>query len=287
MIYFIGRKNVDNKNKKKAKPKKKPSPKKPKKVSKKSKKIYIKNKSVLIPVAILLVVCLAVSFGAVLLKSDKSATFFDTNKSVVNGIDVSEHNGSVDWSKVAKNADFAFIRVGYSGYSNGQSVEDKKAQKNLKGANKAGIPVGVYFFSQAITEDEARKEAEFAINIIKEYDVKLPVVIDVEYPYSSSGEETGRLISASLSKSRQTKIINAFCDTVISHGYSPGVYASTYFYNTKFNPSLINKKAVKWVADYNNKNAYKGSYDIWQYTKTGSLSGITSKYLDQDHWYLK
>lgn len=211
---------------------------------------------------------------------------FPAGLAYVTGIDVSHHNGDIDWDTVAKKQDFAFIRVGYRGYGNGSLNPDSKAVQNLKGANAAGLPVGVYFYSQAISAEEAREEAAYVLDFIRAYTISLPVVIDFEYPFDQDGKPMGRLADAALPADRATQVVNAFCKTVQEAGYTPGIYVSTYTYEAELLPKKLLKDALIWVADYNKEVTYTGRYDIWQYTKTGSGDGIPSQYVDLNTWYL-
>lgn len=208
------------------------------------------------------------------------------DKDVANGIDVSHHNGKIDWETVAKEVDFAFIRVGYRGYTNGEIFLDKKAKANLKNASKAKIPIGVYFYSQAINEKEAEEEAEFLIKNIRGYDISLPVVIDFEYA-TSNGENVGRLSDASLSRNEITGIITSFCKRVKKSGYTPGVYASSYIFRFHLNVKKLSSDTMIWVADYNEKVTFHGDYDFWQYSKLGKCKGVSSKYVDKNYWYIE
>ena len=202
------------------------------------------------------------------------------------GIDVSSHNGKIDWKKVSEKADFAFIRVGYRGYSKGEINYDKKAKYNIEGAIKNGIPVGVYFYSQAINEKEAEKEAEFLLKRIRGFDITLPLVIDFEYAYSN-GKPVGRLNSAKLTKKEKTALINAFCTRVRKAGYTPGVYASSYIYRSHISVKSLPYDVFIWVADYNGRVTYDGYYDIWQYSERGKCDGVSSKYVDTNYFYTK
>ena len=217
------------------------------------------------------------------IKSD----FFNSNEKFVSGIDVSQHNGEIEWDKVSKDTDFAIIRAGYRGYGNGDIVEDSRARENLKNATKEDIHTGVYFYSQATTPEEAKEEAEFVLDLIKPYDVDLPVFIDFEYPYDADGKHTGRLYNAELSGKEAADIINAFCRKIIAEGYSAGVYSSSSVYNFDIKTAAVDKDVFIWVADYNSAVTYLGRYDIWQYTKSGSCDGVNSKYVDRNRWYLK
>lgn len=218
--------------------------------------------------------------------SDKPQ-FFDGKGEYVEGIDVSRYNGDIDWEQVADAVDFAIIRVGYRGYGSGEIDEDGNYAVNLENANKAKIPVGVYFYSQAITVEEAEEEALLAIDLIKPYKIKLPVFIDFEFPLDSDKKRTGRLSDADLSGKEAAEIINAFCRKVKTAGYYAGVYASSSILNFEVKTSELDDDIYIWVADYNEMVTYLGHYDLWQYTKSGSCEGVNSKYTDRDRWYIK
>ena len=111
---------------------------------------------------------------------------------------------------LAKSAKFAFIRVGYRGYNDGALHADKMAKENLKAARKAGVPVGVYFFSQATTEEEAQEEARFVLEAVRFAKVELPLIIDYEYGYNAAGERAGRPDDANVSKKDTTRLLTAF-----------------------------------------------------------------------------
>ena len=220
-------------------------------------------------------------------ESTKKPVLFETSEKTVKGIDVSSHNGEIDWNTVAQNTDFVIIRVGYRGYGTGKITQDANFEQNIKGATDAGIRTGVYFYSQATTEQEAREEAEFTLKAIANYNISLPVFIDFEYAHGSNGELTGRLYDANLSSAEAAKIINAFCGRVSRRGKFSGVYANSSVLNKSIKTSALNKDAYIWVADYNKAVTYLGSYDLWQHTKKGSCNGISSKYVDENIWFVK
>ena len=203
------------------------------------------------------------------------------------GIDVSSHNAEIDWAKVkAAGIDFAIIRVGYRGYGTTGSLNyDTYAIKNIKGAIEAGIPVGVYIFSQAITTQEAIAEADFVISKIRAYNITLPVVFDYEYASTSSGL-TGRLYKANLSVKAATNICTAFCERVASYGYTPMVYANKSFLESVIDGAALGEKYQIWLANYTTETKYEGKYDYWQYTETGTVDGITGK-VDMNFRYLQ
>ncbi len=224
--------------------------------------------------------------AAVLNKSDAGKQrFFNTDAEYVEGIDVSQHNGEIDWNKAAKATDFAIIRAGYRTYGDGNITEDSRFRENAARANGAEIPIGVYFYTQAITPDEAEDEADFVIDLIKPYDIDLPVFIDFEYPYDSDGNATGRMNSAALSGSEIADILNAFCSRIKRAGFSAGVYSSSSLLNFNIKTSALNSDLFIWVADYNSKVTYLGKYDMWQYSKRGACDGVNSKYTDLNRWY--
>lgn len=254
------------------------------------KKINVKDKSKLnipsIAVIAVIIIAVIVSVTAVALsKGSKPDGLYQFNQSVSNGIDVSEHNGKIDWEKVKETQDFAFIRVGYRGYGNGEIYKDKYADDNLKNANKAKIPVGVYFYTQAVTAEEAEDEADFVYSIIKKHNIDLPVIIDFEYPIDSDGNAVGRLFESDNDINTNAEIINAFIDKLEKKGYTAGVYASSSVLHNKINMKKVRKSAVRWVADYNDNVTYDVDYTVWQYSETGSVDGISSKYVDLNYWY--
>ena len=238
--------------------------------------------------AVIGIIILAVIISVIAVAASKGSRpdgLYQFNQSVANGIDVSEHNGEIDWEKVKETQDFAFIRVGYRGYGNGEIYEDKYAADNLKNANKAKIPVGVYFYTQAVTAEEAEDEADFVYDIIKKYNIDLPVMIDFEYPIDSDGNAVGRLVESDNDLNKNAEIINSFVEKLEKKGYTAGVYASSSVLHNKISMKKLKKSAVAWVADYNDKVTYDVDYTIWQYSETGSVDGVSSKYVDLNYWY--
>ena len=202
-------------------------------------------------------------------------------KKVLNGIDISVYQGTIDWAKVSKSGvDFAMIRAGYRGYGDkGVLVEDSMFSKNVLGAKTNKIDIGIYFYTQAINVEEAKEEAKFVVNLIKKYgiDVKYPIAIDTEL--SPTG--TGR--ADSISKEKRTEIVKAFCETIKQLGYKPMVYASKYWLYDNLNVQQISQYDT-WLAHYTDKTDYKYSYTMWQYTSTGNVDGITGN-VDKSYCY--
>lgn len=210
---------------------------------------------------------------------------------IEDGIDVSQWNGTINWTKVKQaGIDFAIIRVAYRGWGDaGTLAVDTKAVENLKGAVAAGIPVGVYIFSQATTEKEAIAEADYIIDKIKGYNISLPVVMDFEF--ASAGGLVGRLYdkfksTSATSKNAATKVCMAFCKQVASKGYTPMVYANADMLRNHLNASTISASYPVWLAHYTTRTDYTGDYSYWQYSSTGSVSGISGN-VDMNVRYMK
>ena len=140
-------------------------------------------------------------------------------------IDVSEFNGAISWQKVANSCDSAIIRAGYRGYGQGTLVTDKKFKTNIEAAQAAGVNIGVYFVTQAISEVEARLEAKYTLGLIKGYKLTLPIFIDSE----DANKGAGRADSGKLSRTKRTAILKAFCEEIQREGYAAGIYASEYW----------------------------------------------------------
>lgn len=189
----------------------------------------------------------------------------------VMGIDVSKHNGTIDWEAVKKSGvSYVIIRCGYRGYTQGSLVIDSKFEQNIKGATNAGLKVGVYFFSQAVDEVEAVEEASFVLDAVKNYKISYPIFLDVEY--SGAAGNKGR--ADNLSKSARTAVCKAFCETIRSGGYTAGVYANRTWLESMIDPGQLSSHKI-WLAQYAATPSYTGRYDMWQYTCTGKVSGIS------------
>ena len=211
----------------------------------------------------------------------------DEDMKVKLGVDVSKWNGVIDWQRAkAEGAEFAIIRVGYRGYGvAGSLAEDPYYKQNIEGALKAGIPVGVYIFSQAITEKEAIEEANYILERICDYKITLPVVFD--YEYTGSNGTDGRLYQANLSVEAATDICKAFLKTVKNAGYTPMLYANKYMLTNKLDAEEIEEDYRIWLAHYTTQTDYAGLYDFWQFTSDGDgyRYGMQSQRLDLNYWY--
>ena len=184
-----------------------------------------------------------------------------------NGIDVSSHQGNIDWASVkAAGINFAIIRVGYRGSQTGALVEDSCFKKNIQGATANGINVGVYFFTQATTEAEAVEEASMALTLCSGYNLSYPIFVDTE-------NGSGAARANGLDKGSRTACVAAFCKTIANGGRKAGVYASKSWYNNKIDASAFSNYFI-WVAQYNTTCNYKGKYNMWQYSSKGSVPGF-------------
>ncbi|WP_297125732.1 GH25 family lysozyme [uncultured Eubacterium sp.] len=221
---------------------------------------------------------------------DKTYTHQDrfVSSGIQQGIDVSYHNGTLDWSTIkAAGVDFAILRAAYRGYgTEGTLVRDAKFAEYMQGAMSQGIPVGAYIYSQAITTAEAVQEANYILNIVRGYSLDLPIVFDYEF----AGVKTGRLDSAwssgKLNKSKMTDIALAFCDTIKNAGYDAMVYANKTFLSKNLDHEVIENAGYDvWLAHYTTNTNYAGDYKIWQYTSSGKIPGIANKVFDCNFMY--
>lgn len=182
------------------------------------------------------------------------------------GIDVSKHNGNINWTEVKNSGvSFVIIRCGYRGSSTGALIEDPKFKANIQGATAAGLKVGIYFFTQAVNQIEAVEEASMTVSLIKNYKISYPVFLDVE---ASGGRADG------LDTGTRTQIVNAYCQTIQNSGYTAGVYANKTWLNSKLNVGSLGGYKI-WLAQYAVAPTYNGRYDMWQYSSTGKIGGIS------------
>lgn len=185
------------------------------------------------------------------------------------GIDVSVFQGEVDWQQVKDNGvSFVFIRVGGRGSTDGGLYTDSKAQDYYRGAKAAGLQVGAYFFSQAISEEEARQEAEFALEQTKKWKLDLPLVYDWEW--AEKGSRTDNMTGSLL-----TKCTLAFCQTVEAAGIQPMIY-----FNESQGLDMLELSQLEqypfWLAMYDGDMDFPYRVDYWQYSETGKVDGINA-----------
>ena len=181
------------------------------------------------------------------------------------GVDVSQFQGDIDWGTAARNIDFAIIRCGYRGYGSGALVLDPMFEQHFTNARNAGLKVGVYFFSQAVNEEEAREEAMGCAYVLNGRKLDYPIYFDTE----ASGGKNGR--ADGLGVEDRTKCAIAFCEEVKAQGYKPGVYASTLWFRQRVDLSRLTGYSI-WNAHYGVASS-PISCDMWQGSCTARIPG--------------
>lgn len=208
---------------------------------------------------------------------DLKASQYETDE-ITTGIDVSEFQENIDWKAVADSGiDFAMIRVGYRGMKNGEIKEDACAKYNLQEASKNGLKIGAYFFSTAVTEEEAKEEAEWTKNLLSGYPVTYPVA------YNCEGFQNPSSRQFELSVEERTKLADAFLKSIEEGSYTGMFYAAKNELddNNLWNADDLSLNYRIWVAQYSDqtwpektKSDYTGDHVMWQYTNQGKLDGI-------------
>ena len=203
------------------------------------------------------------------------------NKEKYDIIDVSVFQGNINWTAV-RNAgiEAAVIRVGGRYYGSGGIYTDSNYATNLQGAKNAGLKVGAYFFSAAINENEARQEANYAADLVDSTGVKLDLPLYIDFEGDGNGGNNGGRVEANVNQSMGTNILREFCNTVKSRGYTPGIYAGYYFLGSySYRDTVVSWKYNMWLAWYTNNALYNVPYtvDVWQYTGSGYVNGISTK----------
>jgi len=184
------------------------------------------------------------------------------------GIDVSSWQYDIDWQAVADaGAEFAIIRIGYRGSESGKLNPDKYAQKNLEGAAAAGLDIGVYFFSQALTREEAEEEAYYVLEVIKDHNITMPVVFDWEKVHGEASR------SENMDRRTLTDCAKTFLETIELSGYNAMVYFNPHQSRNLYYLSEL-KEYDFWLASYTDRMDFPYKVDMWQYTDQGRIPGI-------------
>ena len=217
-------------------------------------------------------------------------------KKAVYGIDVSYHQGRIDWKKVkAAGIEFAFIRIGGSSLADGVPFLDSMYSYNVREARAAGVKIGVYFFSQATNSEEVKREVDFIAAKLNGLKLDLPVVYDAERCPLSSGEK-GYFQAADLTKEEWTNLTIEFCEAIRQKGYEPMFYTGISELMSRIDYRTISSKYKMWIARYKYKGnttphqlitanyPYTGKYDFWQYSDHGRVDGINT-YVDLNIMY--
>ena len=216
------------------------------------------------------------------LKEENGYKYYEEKEEGVSsaiGIDVSEFQGEIDWNVVKESGiEFAIIRLGYRGYgAEGRLVLDERFEQNIKGAQAAGLKTGVYFFSQAVSDKEAKEEAEFVLQTLEGRKLELPVVFDTE----EIKGDTARTDENTREQFTDNCII--FCDRIEEAGYETMIYA-----NMKWMAFTLYMEELTgydiWYADYENTPQWPYDFSVWQYSESGSVPGIEGA-VDLNVWF--
>lgn len=207
-------------------------------------------------------------YTKLVMQSDLMSYYVDGRLTSYVGVDVSKYQDYIDFVKVKKaGIDFVMIRVGARGYSSGQIAMDDYFLENIKRATDAGLEIGLYFCSQAITEEEAEEEAQLVLSSIGDYEVRYPIAFDME----SVPNDTAR--TDTLSREEKTKIAKAFLDAVADAGYNPMLYGNKEWLIKKVDLSKLTDYDI-WLSQPGDLPDYPYKFSMWQYSTTASVDGI-------------
>lgn len=182
------------------------------------------------------------------------------SKLKLKGIDVSSHQGKIDWTKAKDEIDFALIRCGFGG--DYESQDDSQFENNITACEKYDIPYGVYLYSYATTTEKAESEARHVVRLLKGHRPDMPVFYDLEEARISA-----------LGNRKILELARTFCDVITAAGYLYGTYANKNWFSSYLTDKWYDIYP-KWLAQYSSAVTYKGTYDIWQYTDKGTVTGI-------------
>lgn len=205
---------------------------------------------------------------------------------ILDGIDVSKWNGTtIDWNRVkAAGIDYVMLRIGYTNLKSEFTMnKDGQFDNYLPGVRAAGLPIGIYYYSQAVNASEAKKEADYVLRLLNGMDLDYPVVFDSENPTGS------RLSQANLSPSAYSEVARTFCSRIAAAGYDTMVYSSYSGLRSDYDAAVLESFTNIWLARYvtsksNYAADYSGKYCMWQYSKTGRVDGIKT-YTDCNFYY--
>ena len=208
-------------------------------------------------------------YDPALFYTENNRIYYDSENAQY-GIDVSSHQEDIDWEAVAADGiDYAILRAAYRGYgSKGTLGEDEYFRQNAEAALNAGLDIGAYVFSQAITVEEAIEEADFILSIVKDYDMEYPIVYDWE-PIIDDTARTDNVTNEEL-----TQFALAFCQRIEEAGYHAAVYLNTSQGYMEYNLEPISEYDI-WLADYDDTSDFYYHFNMWQYTNEGAVNGVT------------
>lgn len=204
-----------------------------------------------------------------LINENGMLTYKESKRESVKGVDLSKYNGTVDFTKLKDaGVGFAMLRLGSRGYGSGKITLDEKFVEYAQNAQVVGIPIGAYFYSQAVNETEAVEEANYIVGAISGFNVRYPVAIDIER-VSGDVARTDKLTN-----NDRTAVVKLFCDTVKGYGYKPIIYASSEMLVGGLNIEELQDYDV-WLADEKIPTDYPYRFGMWQYNTKGHIDGIT------------
>lgn len=207
-------------------------------------------------------------YDLTLFREEDGFIVYDGEPKAKRGIDVSAHQGKIDWAAVAADGvEFAMIRVGYRGYTEGSTSLDELFYENVAGARENGIEVGVYFFSQSLDRAEAEEEAEIVLRAIEGLEITYPVVYDWE-------EIAGEARTDGMDPKVLTGCARAFCRRIEHAGYRAGVYFNQAYGYQQYQLTAL-EQYVLWLAQYDPAPDFRYAFQIWQYSSTGKVDGIS------------
>ena len=250
------------------------------------------NKIVLAVLTISMTMFPVVSFASVEIGDAETPSKFEEGYTQHNCVDLSEWNGDLtkdDFEKMKEvGIDSVILRAGFSTLNTNTHKKDNTFENNIKLAKEAGFDVGIYYFSSALTEEEAIDEAKYLLEIIEPYkkDITLPVAYDFET--NEEGRFNGHMLRE-LGKDNCTQLCKSFCDVIEKDGYKPMVYASRNIFDNYLNTEVLEENYKIWLAQYTDDLSapeYKGDYYIWQYTSSAEIEGIKHK-IDANYLFIK
>ncbi|MGF6375838.1 GH25 family lysozyme M1 (1,4-beta-N-acetylmuramidase) [Clostridiales Family XIII bacterium PM5-7] len=208
------------------------------------------------------------------------------NTIVIDGVDTSYWQGNVDWTKVKKaGIDFVYMRIGYTGLDSPFNMNpDSYFESNFSAAKAAGVQVGIYYYAQSISTAEAEKEANYVLKLLNGREIDLPIIFDYEFGGGRLNTAYNKW-SSSTRKAKMSANALMFLSTIKKAGYEPMFYSYYNMMNNSFDMPLIDGGYKVWLAHYNTSTGYSRPYDVWQYTSSGSVNGISGR-ADCNFWYL-
>lgn len=203
--------------------------------------------------------------------NDNYLHYEDENYTSMFGIDVAAHQDVIDWKKVKEaGVEFAYIRLGYRGAVTGYLNTDEQFENNYYGAFKNNIKVGIYWYAQPTSVEEAIEEANYVLKLLDGRYLDLPIVLDFEETEFSDGE-VSRMHN--MSPSMRSKIAKAFCDEIIKNHHEVMIYTNLYWTTHYYTPDILSNYPI-WIADYHDTPSYDKPFVMWQYSEKGIIPGI-------------